>query len=206
MSSKDRKPDLSGLALLRADILLFLTWDDTESSWVRNPVHLQHLFLYFFFFDVDRALKIFIESVTTFLLFCVWGCSGCSGVWDLRTPTRGWAHTPCLRRGRLHHWAAREVPSSCLKQSHFGELCGLPMSASSRFLRMLKCRVTLGASQHSRQSLKVYWMQQVHKIPNCPGAEVPRSPLHKMSIHQRRKGVLLKEFHFPKRFPWWFRR
>lgn len=72
------------------------------------------------------------------------------------------------------------------------------MTAASRFLWMLKCRVTLEASQHSRRCLKVYGMEQVHKIQNCPGAAVPRSPLHKTSIHQRHEGDFSKEFHFQK--------
>ena len=49
------------------------------------------------FFDVDHFFKVFIEFVTTLLLFYVlvfWP----RGMWDLRSLTRDRAHTPCTGR------------------------------------------------------------------------------------------------------------
>ena len=62
----------------------------------------------FFFFNVDY-FKVFIEFVTTLLLFYGLDFS-LQGVWDLGSLTRDWTHTPCIGRRSLKHWAAREVP------------------------------------------------------------------------------------------------
>ena len=67
-------------------------------------------FLFCFFFDVDHFLKVFIESGTILLLSYVlvfWLC----GMWDLSSPTRDRTRTPCIGRGSLNHWTAREGPS-----------------------------------------------------------------------------------------------
>ena len=54
-------------------------------------------------------LKVFIEFVTTLLLFYVlvfWP----QGMWDLSSPTRDQTLTPCIGRPSLNHWTTREIP------------------------------------------------------------------------------------------------
>ena len=65
-------------------------------------------FFFFDFFDVDH-FEVCIEFVTMLLLFHVllfWSL----GMWDLSSPTRD--RTPCIGRGSLNQWTAREVPLS----------------------------------------------------------------------------------------------
>ena len=53
-------------------------------------------------------LKVFIEFVTTLLLFYVlvfWP----PGMWDLISPTRNWTLITCVGRWSLSHWTAREI-------------------------------------------------------------------------------------------------
>ena len=54
-------------------------------------------------------LKVFIELVTTLLLFYVlvfWP----RGMWDPSSPIRDRTYTACVERRSLNHWTAREVP------------------------------------------------------------------------------------------------
>ena len=55
--------------------------------------------------------KVFIEFVTTLLLFYVlvfW----LRGMWDLNFPTRDWTHTPCSGRWSLNQWTSRKIPTA----------------------------------------------------------------------------------------------
>ena len=55
--------------------------------------------------------KVFIEFVTILLLLYVlvfW----LRGTWDLSSPARDQARTPCIGWQSLNHWTAREVPES----------------------------------------------------------------------------------------------
>ena len=68
---------------------------------------------FFFFFDEDHFLKVFIEFVTSLLLFHVlafW----VQGMWDLSSLTRDWTYTHCIGRWSLNHWTAKEVPKYLL--------------------------------------------------------------------------------------------
>ena len=55
--------------------------------------------------------KVFIEFVTTLLLFYVL-VSSQRGVWDVSFPTRDRTHT--LDTGSLNYYTTREVPDSCV--------------------------------------------------------------------------------------------
>ena len=71
------------------------------------------LFLKIFFFKCGPFFKVFIEFVTTLLLFYVLA-SWPRGMWDPSSPTRDPTHTPCIARRSLSHWTAREVPLQVL--------------------------------------------------------------------------------------------
>ena len=67
---------------------------------------------YFFqdFFQMWTILKVFVEFVTTLLLFYVFWIFWSRGLGDLNCLTRGQTHTPCIGRWSLNHWTAREFP------------------------------------------------------------------------------------------------
>ena len=63
-----------------------------------------------FFFLMWIIFKVFVEFVTTLLLFYVlFFCP--QGMWDLSSPTRDQTHTPYIGRQTLiNKWTVREVP------------------------------------------------------------------------------------------------
>ena len=63
--------------------------------------------LYLIFF------KVFIEFVTTLLLFYVLGFQ-LQGVWDLSFLTRDQICIPCIESQSLNHWTVREVLKHCI--------------------------------------------------------------------------------------------
>ena len=66
---------------------------------------------FFFFLMWTIFLKVFIEFVTTLLLFYVlvfWP----QGMWDLSSQTRDRTRTPCIGRQSPNLWTSREVPTS----------------------------------------------------------------------------------------------
>ena len=82
---------------------------------------------FLFFFFMWTILKTFIEFVIILLLFYVldfWP----RGMWDLSSPTRGQAHTPCIRRWSCNHWTDRERPS-CFLLALLQSACGLSVVA-----------------------------------------------------------------------------
>ena len=67
-----------------------------------------YIYIYIFFL-IWTIFKVFIEFVTVLLLFYVlvfWP----QGMWDLSSPTRDRACTPCIGRQSLNHQTAREIP------------------------------------------------------------------------------------------------
>ena len=93
---------------------------NVKTAWARSTwtlkSHADDMYSWFFleyFFDVDHFFKVFIESVTIFLLFYVldfWPL----GMWDLSSPSRDQTHTLCIGRWSLNHWTARKVPLDIL--------------------------------------------------------------------------------------------
>ena len=89
------------------------------------PLNLWELlvnFIYFskdFFFLCGPFVKVFIEFVTTLLLFYIW-VFRLWGMWDLNSSTTGWTHTPWIGRRSLNHRTTREVPETIsFKQKKF---------------------------------------------------------------------------------------
>ena len=71
-------------------------------------------FLRFFFFLISTTFKVFIESVTIFLLLYVlvlWT----QGMWAFSSLTSKGTHSPCIGRRSLNHWTCNG--SSLLKFS-----------------------------------------------------------------------------------------
>ena len=66
--------------------------------------------VFFLLFNVDHFLKVFIEFVTTLLLFYALFCWP-QGMWDLSSPTRDRTHTPCIGKRSLNQW--KHVKSLC---------------------------------------------------------------------------------------------
>ena len=60
------------------------------------------------FFDVDHFLSLYWICYNTAPVLCFgfW----LRGMWDLSSPTRDGARTPCIGRWSLDHWTARVVP------------------------------------------------------------------------------------------------
>ena len=89
--------------------------------------------VFFKIFLVWTIFKVFIEFVTTLLLFYIlvfWP----QDTWDLSFPIKDRTHTLCIGRRSLNHWTAREVPIIDLNQE-FNYMLS-PMSACSKFLNI----------------------------------------------------------------------
>ena len=68
-----------------------------------------NLCFFFAFFLMWHIFKVFVGFVTILLLFYAlvfWPWV----MWDPRSPTRDWTHTPCMGRWSLNHWTAMKVP------------------------------------------------------------------------------------------------
>ena len=68
-----------------------------------------NLCFFFAFFLMWHIFKVFVGFVTVLLLFYAlffWPWV----MWDPRSPTRDWTHTPCMGRWSLNHWTAMKVP------------------------------------------------------------------------------------------------
>ena len=63
-----------------------------------------------FFFLCGPFFEVFIEFVTTPLVFFNALAYWPQSMWDLSFPTRNRTHTPCTGRWNLNHWTTREVP------------------------------------------------------------------------------------------------
>ena len=78
---------------------------------VKVKFTMRHKFTVFFFqIFMWTIFKILIEFVTIFILSYVlvlWP----QGMWDLSSLTRDQTLTPCIGRGGLNYWMAREVPT-----------------------------------------------------------------------------------------------
>ena len=97
-------------------------------------------------------LKIFIEPVTTILLFYTFGFWPC-GVWDPSSRVKDGIHTPCGWRWSLKHWTTRQVPTPAfhLYFLHFVVLLLQRMEAGVFHVvpqpeQLLKPLVTLGVT------------------------------------------------------------
>ena len=77
-----------------------LTWDQGNRLIILNQV--------FFVFWMWVIFKVFIEFVTTLLLFYVlFFCP--RSMWYLSPLTRGQTHTPCFGRQSLKHWTTVDM-------------------------------------------------------------------------------------------------
>ena len=90
------------------DLSIFLKNQESESFCETSQ------FLCMFSFSVeDHFLKVFIEFVTSLLLFHVLSFL-LQGMWDLSCLTRDWTYTHCIWRWSLNHWTTKEVPKYLL--------------------------------------------------------------------------------------------
>ena len=69
---------------------------------------------YFIAFSVLYFAYLFIYMPFSFFFLMFWFCWP-RGMWDLSSLTRGRTRTPCIGRGSLNHWTAREVLPSFFK-------------------------------------------------------------------------------------------
>ena len=65
----------------------------------------------FFFFRCRPFLKSLVNWLQNCFCFMFW-CFGPQGMGESQSPTRDGARTHYVRRQRLNHWTAREVPQS----------------------------------------------------------------------------------------------
>ena len=71
------------------------------------------IFVEIFVFWLWTIFKVFIESVTILLLFCV-SVFWLHGLWDLSSGTRDTTPTRCIGRRSHNHWTASEVPKDMI--------------------------------------------------------------------------------------------
>ena len=85
--------------------------------------------VFFFFLDVDHFSSRYWRFVAILLLFYVLVC-WLWGIWVISSPTKDWAHTPCIGRWNPTCWTAREVHSTTFnddiwpvfsRMNHFSE-------------------------------------------------------------------------------------
>ena len=72
-------------------------------------------------FNVDNFKSLY-WLITVLLLYYVFFFFFLWGMWDLRSPTRDCAWSPCIGRWSLNHWATREVPIYHFKRSSLGRI------------------------------------------------------------------------------------
>ena len=98
----------------------------------------------FFFFLMWTIFKVFIDFVTTLLLFYVLVFRP-QGMWDLSLLTRDCTHGPCIERWSLNHWTTR-----------FWTPC--------QFLKLISLLNSCTSSHWRRESLKVIWINPYFSI------------------------------------------
>ena len=116
-TAKCSLPDMWSLALLNAPtIVCFFLY--THISCFGFPPTSEFIFFFFFFkisflffsfFFMWTILKIFIEFVTTLLLFyglVFWPQKACG----ILTLDQGWNSHPCIGRQSLNHWTTQGSP------------------------------------------------------------------------------------------------
>ena len=92
-------------------------WTTAAGGECRGPIPENWCFFFFFkIFWCEPFLKSLLNLLPSCFCFMCWDFWP-QGIWDLSSLTRDQAHTPCLGRWSLNHWAVSRVPDAIIRGS-----------------------------------------------------------------------------------------